>query len=418
MKNRIFALSLVASASVLAGVNLLKNGNFEELDANGMPVGWSGFTPEVWSASKGTGINGSNAMMFNCSEIIDRSGPSQKIKLEPGKKYIYRVKVHHEGLNGNIRNSGGVQMCLMGFDADGKRTCGYYSHGMQGTWEDWYEIKEFLMEVPVNTVSAEFSLGVWKGLSGKAWFDEAIVEEYVPPIVESLVTSAYRDKPWQGAVRIAAALNIPKDDLKGYKGFLLYKDDSGRNVRTEAGSMDAETAFFKFDVSCFAMGAQTLKFELEKDGKVVGSAEKSFERLKKRPAEYKVWHDEYGRWIVNGRPFFPIGTGVSKPCPENLGRFIDYGVNTIGTGGQPDDATWDFCRTNNLKIIRNIGNLYVGERWTVKRGWKTYEDQFNFLTNRIRQAKDRPELLCWYLNDELRPAMKPKMVKQIGRAHV
>ena len=97
MKNRIFALSLVASVSVLAGVNLLKNGNFEELDANGMPVGWSGFTPEVWSASKGTGINGSNAMMFNCSEIIDRSGPSQKIKLEPGKKNIYLVNVHHEG---------------------------------------------------------------------------------------------------------------------------------------------------------------------------------------------------------------------------------------------------------------------------------------------------------------------------------
>ena len=412
MKFNMLFLGALACSGAFAGVNLLKNGNFEELDANGMPVGWSGFTPEVWSVSKGTGVGASNAMMFDCSKVRDRNGPVQKVKLEPGKKYIYRVKVRHEGLTGNIRNSGGVQMCLMGTDANGKRTCGYYSHGMQGTWEDWYEIKEFLMEVPENTADAEFSLGVWKGLSGKAWFDEAVVEEYVPPVVENLVTSAYRDKPWQGVVRLAAALNIPGGDTKGWKGYFLYRNAEGKNVRVGAERMDAETAFFKLDVSGFAMGAQTLKFELEKDGKVMGSAQKAFERLKKRPSNYRVWHDEYGRWVVNGRPFFPIGTSVGGINPERLKSFLDYGLNTIGAGSQPKDATWDFCRTNNLKIIRNIGNLYVGERWTVKRGWKTYEDQFNYLTNCICQAKNRPELLCWYLNDELRPAMRPKMLKQ------
>ena len=412
MKAKVFVFGFAACCSLFAGGNLLKNGNFEELDSNGNPAGWSGFTPGVWKAEKGSGVNGSNAMMFDCSNLDPRSGPRQKVKLEPGKKYIYRVKVRHEGLTGKIRNSGGVQMSLLGTDSNGKRTCGRYSHGMQGTWNDWYEIKEFLMEVPVDTVDAEFCLSVWAGLTGKAWFDEAVLEEYVPPIVERLVTSAYRDKPWQGEVRLAAALNIRDVDMKDYKGYFLYKDSNGKDVRAEANSMNAETAFFKIDVSGFAMGEQTLKFELEKGGKVIGTAEKRFERLAKRPPEYRVWHDEHGRWMVRGRPFFPIATSVGKISPERLGSFIDYGLNTIGTGSQPSDETWDFCRTNNLKIIRNIGNLYFGERWTVKRGWKSYEDQFNFLTNRIYQAKDRPELLSWYLNDEPRPALRPKMVKQ------
>jgi lysophospholipase L1-like esterase len=412
MKSKFFVLGLMAYSFAYASGNLLKNGNFEELDSNGNPVGWHRHTTSTWKVAKGKGVNGSNAMMFDCPSLQNNRGPVQKVKLEPGKKYIYRVKVRHEGLTGKIRNSGGVQMCLQGLDANGKRTCGYFSHGMQGTWNDWYEIKEFLMEVPVNTVDAEFSLSVWAGLTGKAWFDEAVLEEYVPPIVEQLVTSAYRDKPWEGTVRLAAALNIPTSDLKGYKGYFLYRDAMGKNVRVEANSMNSETAFFKIDASGFAMGMQTLKFELEKNGKIVGFAEKPFERLEKRPSEYKVWHDEHGRWIVRGRPFFPICTGVGKISPKRLESFLDYGLNTVGAGGQPSDETWDFCRTNKLKVIRSIGNVYFGERWTVKRGWKSYEDQYNFVTNRIYLAKDRPELLAWYLNDEPRPALRPKMVKQ------
>ena len=409
-------LAVLAAACVLGGQNLLKNGSFAELDADGAPVGWSGYDQKVWRLAKGEGVDGSNAMVFECNDGKAHASPIQMLTLEPGKKYVYSVKVHHENLKfpTAIKRPLGVQLCLVGLDAKGQRTCGYFTHGMQGTWNEWYELREYIMEVPLWTKNARFLICVCSGLNGKAWFSDAKVEEYIPPKVERFVTSAYRDKAWTGKVRLAAALNLTEDEAKGSRATFIYRNAQGGETRKAAESLEAETAFLTVDINDIARGAQTMAFELTgSGGQLLGRAERAFTRLDARPKDYKVWFDEHGRWIVNGKPFFPLTVGENKLKTEFIPAAVEAGFNSIKTGGNPDDGVWDYCRTNGIKVIRSIGNLYYGERFTVNRGWKSYEDQYNFLTNRIETTgKHRPELLAWYLNDEPRPALRPKMVKQ------
>ena len=420
MKNKkiVFALSALAAGCVCGGQNLLTNSNLSALEADGTPVGWSSYDKSVWRVVKGEGENGSNAFVYESVDGKSHASPGQTLTLEPGKKYVYSVKVRHENLAlSDKKRANGVQVGLIGLDADGKRTCGYYHHGMQGTWNEWYELREYIMEVPLWTKSARYSVSLWNGITGKAWFSDMRVEEYVPPLVEKLVTSAYRDKAWTGKVRFAASLNLPKESVPSFKGAFIYRDAKGQETRVAPDSMDAETAFLALDIQSLAKGEQTLRFELAgADGKVAASAARAFTRLAARPSAYKLWFDEHGRWIVNGRPFFPLGVAVNNLSKgdhtEKIQPVIDAGFNLLMTGGQPPDPIWDYCLTNGLKLARNIGNLYVGERWTVKRGWKTYADQFNYLTNRIAEAKDKPAMLFWSLNDETRPRLIPKMEKQ------
>ena len=418
--NRKCSMVLAAAAvcaCAVGGENLLKNGNFAELDAKGKPVGWNDYDTGAWRVAKGEGVGGANAMLFECHDGKPHSTPGQTLVLEPGKKYVYSVKVRHEGLkfaDPAIRRNNGVQFCLIGLDAKGERTCGYFAHGSQGT-RDWYELREYLMEVPIWTKSAKYSISVWMGLNGKAWFSDARVEEYVPPKVENLATSAYRDKAWTGKVRLAAALNLSADEAKSCKATFIYRNAQGAETRAPADSLDAETAFLTLDAKDFAKGAQTIRFELSgADGKSLGSAERPFARLDGRPKDYMVWHDEHGRWVVNGKPFFPFSVGVNKKDlnPEHLATVIDAGFNTIQVGGEPEADQWDYFLTNGLKAICKMSNLYYGERWTVSKGWKSYDDQVDFITNRVVRQRGRKALFGWYLNDETRPVVTPKMLKQ------
>ena len=416
MKTTITWAAFAACLCAFGGENLLKNSSFAEVGADGVPVGWTVTDKSVWHLAKGEGPGGSDAMLFDCSDGNSHAAPSQTLSLEPGRKYVYTVKVRHENLNfpdpANKRNNG-VQFCLIGLDSKGERTCGYFSHGSQGT-RDWYELREYIMDVPIWTKSAKFSFSTWGGLNGKAWFADPKVEEYVPPKVESLATSAYRDKAWYGKVRLAAALNLTPEEAKATKGEFVWKNAKGDTERRAADSMDAETAFLALSISEFARGEQTLRFELSADGKALGAAERAFTRLDSRPKEYMVWHDEHGRWVVNGRPFFPFVVGVGKKdmTPEHLATVTDAGFNTMQAGSDPDDVTWDYCLTNGLKITRAMSNLYYGERWTARKGWKSYDDQYSFITNKVLPRRGHKALLAWYLNDETRPAVTPKMLKQ------
>ena len=149
--NKLALLAVLTCAVAHGGNNLLKNGSFAELDADGEPVGWSGYDKKAWRLAKGEGVDGANAMVFESNDGKAHASPIQMLALEPGKKYVYSVKVHHENLKfpTAIKRPLGPQLCLVGLDSKGQRTCGYYTHGMQGTWNEWYELKEFIMEVPL-----------------------------------------------------------------------------------------------------------------------------------------------------------------------------------------------------------------------------------------------------------------------------
>ena len=113
---KLASLAVLACTVVYGGENLLKNGSFTELNSDGAPLGWSGYDKKVWRLAKGEGVDGSNAMVFECDDGQYHAPPIQMLTLEPGKKYVYSVKVHHENLKfpTAIKRPLGVQLCLVG----------------------------------------------------------------------------------------------------------------------------------------------------------------------------------------------------------------------------------------------------------------------------------------------------------------
>ena len=392
-----------------AGGNLLSNPGFE----NGAS-GWGNYDKKAWRAAPGEGENGTTAMLYELKEGSASTQPRQKVKLVPGKSYRYSVRVRHENLHKEDNRDNGVQICLMGTDASGKQTCGRYSQGMRGTSDGWYEMWELLYDVPSNTVEATFFVSVYAGVKGKAWFDNAKVEEYVPPVVESLHSSAYRNCAWTGDVTFAAALTVPPDKLNGAKGEFAYADKDGVRRTAKADALDASTATVKLGVSALAQGKQTVEFVLrDSAGKELGRAHLPFERLKSRPRNWHVWIDENRMMCIRGRRFFPIGVYYSaKSVEEGMRLLEDIPINTFHCYGVPTPAALDACVSNGVRVIPGVNNMYAGSRAGMKKGILTLEDQRNHVRNRVNPVKDHRGVIAWYLNDEPRPILAEKMADQ------
>ena len=408
---------LCATASVFFvsglafGSNLLVNPGFENGDS-----GWGQYDKSVWRLAPGEGEGGSTAMLYELEEGHASRLPRQKVRLVPGKNYRYSVRVRHENLHLDDKRDNGVQICLVGYDSAGKQTCGRYSHGMRGTSDGWYEMWELLYDVPSNTVDAAFQISVWNGLKGKAWFDNAKVEEFVPPPVESLHSSAYRDCAWSGKVVFAAALTVPPEMLRGAKAKFSFVSGDGRRTSVAADSLDAFTAKVELEVASLAMGKQTLGFVLtDASGKELGRAELPFERLPERPKDWHAWIDENRVMRIQGERFFPIGIYYgAKKLEEGLRIFSDADVpiNTFHCYGVPTLAGLDACLSKGVRVIPGINNVYAGSRTGMKKGIFTIESQRKYVNERVNPIKNHPAIIGWYLNDEPRPILAEKMADQ------
>ena len=391
------------------GGNLLTNPGFENNAS-----GWGNYDKKVWRAAPGEGENGSTAMLYKLKEGSASVQPRQKVKLVPGKSYRYSVRVRHENLHKEDGRDNGVQICLIGSDASGKQTCGRYSQGMRGTSDGWYEMWELLYDVPSNTVDATFFVSVYAGVKGKAWFDNAKVEEFVPPVVESLHSSAYRNCAWQGDVTFAAALTVPREKLAGAKGEFVYADKGGAKRTVKADALDASTATVKLGVSALAMGKQTVEFVLcDSAGRELGRARLPFERLGSRPKDWRVWIDEDRMMRIRGRRFFPIGVYYgAKNVEEGMRLLENIPINTFHCYGVPTPAALDACVSNGVRVIPGINNVYAGSRAGMKKGIRTLADQREYVQKRVDPVKSHPGVIAWYLNDEPRPILAEKMEDQ------
>ena len=75
-----------------AAAALISNGGFEDLDANGKPIGWP--LPKYYAFEKGAGMNGTMGLAFhNPSDLEFYQYPSAPVPFEPGKRYEYSVAV-------------------------------------------------------------------------------------------------------------------------------------------------------------------------------------------------------------------------------------------------------------------------------------------------------------------------------------
>ena len=369
---------------------LVRNAGFEE-GSGTEATGWY-IAPGKYFCEERAGRSGTRALAYvNTDDRKIYTVPSTEIKLEKDAVYHFGAWVKVEGLTSG---GDGAIVCVEWYDGQ-KYVGGAYAEGVKGTTGDWVKIEGFTPRIPDNVTRAIVAPVVRKGSLGKAWFDDVFVERFVPRPVKALLCDAYRDEAAAGTVTFCAALDLEPSAVRSHRGEFCYVDAQGREQVVTA-PLSQSAARVSLSVSDLRVGRQSVHFVLsDGSGKVVGESALGFMRLPE-PAPRKVWIDAFGRTIVDGKPYFPMGTFWTEfKSKEDVELYAKSPFNCImpywGHRNPDIRKMLDLCAAKGIRVIPNLKDFWdYGDPETAPARTMDF----------VNQLKDHPALLAWYVVDE------------------
>jgi hypothetical protein len=415
--------SFLKTASGLVGLMLflpvyadeiVVNPGFEKgaQDKTGEIRAW-GKIPEHYRLLPRGGRNGTAAIYFERSVPGKQERLLQEVKLVPGKKYRYHGWIKIEDIAGS--KVVGASVGFLYFDKNGKQIGSHARPGSKGSGNNgkWLCHKGTTRAVPAGTAKAYFGPFVHDGLTGKAWFDDVMIEPVEEKPVDVLLSSAYRNGAKDGKVTFIALLNVLTNEmpLATLDAVFGYRDASGRMQKRRAGFLANDAAKLELDVKELALGRQKIVFDLAQNttGKPVGSAEMEFERFAELPKRH-VYIDRHGRTILDGKPFFPLGVFAGKVTGDKFKALSESPFNCVMSYEDLGRTELDLLHSKGIYTIYNLCNAWVGEK--VNPPIKTREDEVKYLESKVSQFKDHPGLLAWYTNDEKPSSMREQLIRR------
>lgn len=392
------AVSNVAALPMFGETLALGNSSFDVVDASSGAISWrltNGFRLE-----KNGGHNGSGGLVWSASERSAKvaSAVQDVAGLQKGNKVRLSALVKTEGLKSEGRY--GAHVTLELYDTDRKWIAALYARKSRvdnpkdGEWV----LRTVTGVVPANFGSARVAIHVAEGTVGSFAVDNVTVERVEANPVQFVVSSAYHGTAVGGKVRFHASLDTPAEALGKAKVEFVWQDANGKLRRSMADSLSEDAASVTLDVGRFAKGKQQVRCEMQLDGRCIGDAAVAFERLDK-PKERRVWIDESKRCIVNGKPFFPIGT-YCYPSVQNLESLTNTPFNAVVHYMTPDK-----------KLLETFERLGLMTCAAFDRNFSEEE-----LRRRIPMIKESPAVLAWYVGDEFSIDKIPELRRLYGLA--
>ncbi|MBR4171422.1 MAG: hypothetical protein IKR48_07205 [Kiritimatiellae bacterium] len=394
--NRLLGLLMCAiCAGTSVAENLVRNPGFEELGANGKPVGWHG-DANVFSVKDGAGRDGTRGAIWKDDRPERYVLFSQRIPAKPLHSYKFSTWVKFDKVQGGSQSA---RICVEWIDANGKWLGGGYSgFSFPSTKGEWKLLEGMTEELPEKAARVTVSLFADHNCVGEIQFDDVTVEEYVPPSVSALVCSGYRNVYADESIRVHAALRKSLRTNRGGTFKLLAAN--GKTVREEKPSrLSTEEAFCEIDASKLPTGKYTLLFTLFDNelGKEIGAATNTLTKVVAKPKR-KVDFTADNRLLVDGKPFFPLGMYWSGIKQEELEVFAKGPFNCIMPYAEPKREQLDRLHEKNIKVIYSVKDVYAGSSWPRV---KTEAEELPYIGKKVAEFHDHPALLGWYMNDEL-----------------
>jgi hypothetical protein len=250
---------------------------------------------------------------------------------------------------------------------------------------------------------------VRRGMTGTAWFDDVELLRVVDPPMQVVVRSpVYRgwitsQGPEQAQVHILLNLHdhdIPPQDVRLHA---RLRDSSGA-TRWELPAMTGKESGNAMDVVVPVRGLVPGIYDLElrltgPDGKELQTAHQQLQRL----ADNFQPHcciDEHRRLLVDGKPFFPLGMYFSGIHEADLKTYSASKFNCLMPYEPPNVMQMDLAARYGLKVIYSLKDFYIGTPHCPP-NVRSEADEEPLVRARVRQFREHPALLAWYLNDEL-----------------
>ena len=265
MKKLFVFLALGSLVFTMSGAeNLIKNGDFSEVDANGTPKHWS-FYPAKMPAGASAIVDstfatsGGTSVRFQNTELWHYTRIDQVVQVKPNTNYIAYFK--SKGENITCPNGGMVRMYIGhngNLDRPTKQFGPFFDYQPLGRPENWsYKWKRYESGVFNSGKNTAFGICLFlmRG-KGTAWVDEVELYEYTPEL--------------QKEVEAAHARTLLRNDIEKLKANADGNPEMLKKVAAAAADLEkwypekrqnmrSGFPFFKFQGELFALNAENLQ---------------------------------------------------------------------------------------------------------------------------------------------------------------
>lgn len=410
--NRIYAASLsVAAAFVIAcsfsyaasptaKTYQIDEPSFEVVQENGTPAKWSA-DPSVYAHDLSEAHTGNASLKWSNDNPERYRLCTQKVNVKPGEAVLISVWTKTR----NVTN-GAAALCMEWQNQEGEWLGGAYAHGTRGT-NDWTQIVA-QAEVPKEAKEGSVSLSCYgtQGACGTAWFDDVEIRPYIPAFFSAMTTNKYRHQTIGGPVKVFVGLNNrfynltiprPEDELivsgPALKQPLIVKP-SGATTDSLEFTVDSDALPAGKYSACYKT-SNPLNNQEEK-------IECAIIKLDSFPNR-KTYIDDNRRFIVDGKPYFPLGFYFGGVKPEELEIYADSKFNCIMPYQPISRESLDLLQSKGISCFYSVKDYYQGLSCS------TDEQGRERTTQKINELKDHPAIVAWYINDELPLTMLDKL---------
>ena len=365
----------------------------------------------VFSIEHGEGFNGTHGLVYRNKSKDAYCFPFQKLKLNLGERYLVTGRIRTKDIQGSDIGAG---ICVEWNNAAGSWMGGSYSKGLKGTSDGWVRVA-FTADVPtsVNIAQTLVSPFVRRGMTGDAWFDDISVTPLKRDILDDFVCSAYRNCAESGYVTFLATLNLENPHL--YSGEFSFESASGTRKKLRPDSLAADHARVRIAVGDFPVGESVVEFTLfDAEGAKVVCGTCSFRRILPGADKRRVRFDAFGRTLVDGKPFFPLGISIDRVTEKRLAHLKEASLNCVGfsEGRKATRAELDLCAKYGFMVRDNLTGFFSGVGRAESAKYRTMGEADAALAAHVNEFKCHPAILAWELHDELGPYLADVLKKR------
>ena len=359
----------------------------------------------LWRIEDGAGRKGSKCLVYENKDPKRYLFPRHSLALDAGGIYRYGAWVKVDARPGDGSRRIEPKVSLDFADASGKWIGADYARPVGKPAADGWVLYEGVTRPLASAVVSGNLFGFMpRGGTGRVRFDDFFISCEEVRHVDTVVSSAYRDTATEGTVSFVATLFVDpaKMPLDTLSAKFSYCNANGVEAEVPAETLDSEHAAVKLDVARLAAGTHPLTFVLrtKAGGRELGRAACSFTRA---AVLRRVAFDRFGRTLVDGKPFFPLGMYARDVTPEALALYTNgTPYNCIMPYHMPSKEMLDACRDAGLMVICSVKDFVYGVNEDRER-FRSREDSFAHIAGMVRAAKDHPATLAWYANDESPP---------------
>lgn len=256
--------------------------------------------------------------------------------------------------------------------------------------------------VIVRVAATGFSLLAAAGFSFVASAEELAFHNSVEtpcdlPVVAFLRSNAYREIAAEGSVTFNASLRLPTG-ATDVRAEFVWTDVAGRRVRRPSDILTSDRAAKTLNVRGLAQGRQDVECVVTSAGREIGRNALAFERVRKLPKR-RVSFDSFGRCLVDGRLFFPLGMYAMRITPEMLAIYTNSPFNCVMPYQTTPDML-DLCQSAGIMSCLTLREPILGTTSALARKLYTQDAVDACVRDVVNRYKDHPALLAWYVCDE------------------